>query len=410
MAKRQVKRLSDRFVKTVKRPGYYADGDGLYLQVSPATTKSWIFRYARQGKEREMGLGSERVFSLAQARAKAADARRFLVEGVDPIAARDGQRARERLQNARTMTFAKCAEKYIDSHRAGWRNPKHVAQWENTIDTYAGPVIGQLAIKDVDTALVVRTLEPIWTKKPETASRLRGRIERILDWARVMGYRSGENPARWRGHLDKLLAGSLNRKNREHLAALPYDEIGAFVEELRKMEGTAARALEFLILTIARTGEVIGAPPDEIDAGKELWTIPGTRMKAGREHRVPLSPRALEIAKAQSAGPFLFAGGKEREPLSDMAMLKLLGRMGRKGVTVHGFRSTFRDWAAERTSYPREVCEMALAHSISDKVEAAYRRGDLFEKRKRLMLEWARFCDTPRQGAKVTSIKKASRA
>ena len=410
MAKRQVKRLSDRFVKTVKRPGYYADGDGLYLQVSPATTKSWIFRYARQGKEREMGLGSERVFSLAQARAKVADARRLLVEGVDPIAARDGQRAQERLQNASTLTFARCAEKYIASHRAGWRNPKHVAQWENTLDTYAGSVIGQLAIKDVDTALVVRTLEPIWTKKPETAVRLRGRIERILDWARVMGYRTGENPARWRGHLDKLLAGSLNRKNREHLAALPYDEIGAFVEELRKMEGTAARALEFLILTIARTGEVIGAPPDEIDAGKELWTIPGTRMKAGREHRVPLSPRALEIAKAQSTGPFLFAGGKEREPLSDMAMLKLLGRMGRKGVTVHGFRSTFRDWAAERTSYPREVCEMALAHSISDKVEAAYRRGDLFEKRKRLMLEWARFCDTPRQGAKVTSIKKASRA
>ena len=404
--KRQVKRLSDRFIKTTKRAGYHADGDGLYLQVSPAATKSWIFRYARQGKEREMGLGSERVFSLAQARAKVADARRLLVEGVDPIAARDGQRAQERLQKASTLTFAKCAEKYIDAHRAGWRNPKHVAQWENTIDTYAGPVIGQLAIRDVDTALVVRTLEPIWTKKPETASRLRGRIERILDWARVMGYRTGENPARWRGHLDKLLAGSLNRKSREHLAALPYDEIGAFVAELRTMEGTAARALEFLILTIARTGEVIGAPPSEVEEDKALWTIPGARMKAGREHRVPLSPRAVEIAKAQPDGPFLFAGGKAGAPLSDMAMLKLLDRMGRKGVTVHGFRSTFRDWAAERTSYPREVCEMALAHSISDKVEAAYRRGDLFEKRKRLMLEWARFCDTPTQGAKVTAIKK----
>lgn len=407
MAKRQVKRLSDRFVKTVKRPAYYADGDGLYLQVSPAATKSWIFRYARQSKEREMGLGSERVYSLAEARAKASDARRLLVEGVDPIAARDGQRAQERLQKASTLTFAKCAEKYIASHRAGWRNPKHVAQWENTLDTYAGEVIGRLAVKDVDTALVVRTLEPIWTKKPETASRLRGRIERILDWARVMGYRTGENPARWRGHLDKLLAGSLNRKSREHLAALPYDEIGAFVADLRKMEGTAARALEFLILTAARTGEVIGAPPAEVDEAQALWTIPGERMKVGREHRVPLSSRALEIANAQPDGPFLFAGGKEGEPLSDMAMLKVLQRMGRKGLTVHGFRSTFRDWASERTSYPREVCEMALAHTISDKVEAAYRRGDLFDKRKRLMLEWERFCDTPKQVAKVTSIKKA---
>jgi integrase len=406
--RRQLKRLSDRFIRTVKQAGYYADGDGLYLQVSPAATKSWIFRYARQGKEREMGLGSERVFSLAQVRAKVSDARRLLVEGVDPIAARDGQRAQERLQKAGTLTFAKCAEKYIGAHRAGWRNPKHVSQWENTLDTYAGPVIGQLAVKDVDTALVLRVLEPIWTKKPETASRLRGRIERILDWARVMGYRSGENPARWRGHLDKLLASALNRKNREHLAALPYDEIGAFVEELRTMEGTAARALEFLILTVARTGEVIGAPPDEVDAEKALWTIPAARMKAGREHRVPLSPRALEIAKAQPAGPFLFAGGKEKQPLSDMAMLKVLRRMGRSGLTVHGFRSTFRDWAAERTSYPREVCEMALAHAISDKVEAAYRRGDLFEKRRRLMLEWSRFCDTPKAGAKVTAIKRGA--
>ncbi len=406
--RRQLKRLSDRFIKTVKRPGYHADGDGLYLQVSPAATKSWIFRFARHGKEREMGLGSERVFSVAQARAKVADARRLLVEGLDPIAARDGQRAKDRLQKVGTLTFAKCAEKYIGAHRAGWRNPKHVAQWENTLDTYAGEVIGQLAVKDVDTALVLRTLEPIWTKKPETASRLRGRIERILDWARVMGYRTGENPARWRGHLDKLLASSLNRKGREHLAALPYDELGAFVEDLRAMPGTAARALEFLILTIARTGEVIGAPPSEVDADKALWTIPAARMKAGREHRVPLSPRALEIAKTQPAGPFLFAGGKEKEPLSDMAMLKLLSRMGRKGITVHGFRSTFRDWAAERTSYPREVCEMALAHTISDKVEAAYRRGDLFEKRRRLLLEWSRFCDAPKRGAKVTSIKKAA--
>ena len=352
-----------------------------------------------------MGLGSERVFSLSEARARAGDARRLLADGLDPIIARDGLKTKERLQKAGTLIFAKCAAKYIGAHRAGWRNPKHVTQWENTLDTYAGPVIGQLAVMDVDTALVLRVLEPIWTKKPETASRLRGRIERILDWARVMGYRSGENPARWRGHLDKLLPSAMNRKNRQHMAALPYVEIGTFMKELREREGNAARALEFLILTIARTSEVIGAPPKEIDRDKALWTVPAARMKAGREHRVPLSPRALEIAKAQPDGPFLFAGGKEKQPLSDMAMLELLRRMGRDDLTVHGFRSTFRDWASERTSYPREVCEMALAHSISDKVEAAYRRGDLFEKRKRLLLEWSRFCDTPKHGAKVTPIK-----
>jgi integrase len=403
---REVHRLSAKSVEKAKRPGYYADGGNLYLQVSPGLTKSWIFRYARQGKSHEMGLGSERVYSLAEARAKASDARRLLGDGMDPISAREGHRSRERLEKASSLTFAKCAEKYIGAHRAGWRNPKHIAQWENTLDTYAGQIIGRLAVKDVDTALVLRVLEPIWTKKPETATRLRGRIERILDWARVMGYRVGENPARWRGHLDKLLPAALNRMNRKHLAALPYGEIGAFIGELRTKEGTSARALEFAILTAARTGEVIGARSDEIDTDKALWTVPAARMKAGREHRVPLSPRALEIAKAQPDGLFLFAGGKDKQGLSDMALLEVLRRMGRDGLTVHGFRSTFRDWASERTSYPREVCEMALAHAISDKVEAAYRRGDLFEKRRRLMLDWAKFCVLPKVSGKVMSIKR----
>jgi integrase len=317
-----------------------------------------------------MGLGPEREVTLAEARSKAAEARRQLVDGVDPISARHGRRAQERLQKAGTITFAECAKKYIAAHRAGWRNVKHAEQWQNTLDTYAGPILGQLAAQDVDTALVLRVLEPIWSRKSETASRLRGRIERILDYARVRGYRNGENPARWRGHLDKLLPSALNRKNRKHHAALPYDEMSALMEELRVSQATAARALEFTILTSARTNEVIGATPKEIDFSKGLWTIPAERMKSGREHRVPLSPRAIEIVKAQSAGVHLFPGMKDDSSLSNMAMLELLRRMGRDDLTVHGFRSTFCDWAAECTRYPREVCEMALAHAISDKVSS----------------------------------------
>lgn len=405
---REVHRLSAKQVEKAKQTGYYCDGGGLYLQVSPTISKSWIFRFARNGKSREMGLGSARDISLAMARTKAAEARRQLADGMDPIAARDGQRAQERLQKAGTIAFADCAEKYIAAHRAGWRNPKHVGQWENTLETYAGPVIGRLAVKDVDTPLVLRVLEPIWKDKPETASRLRGRIERILDWARVRGYRAGDNPARWRGHLDKLLPAGLNRQGRKHLAALPYDEIPVFLEQLRAQPGTAAKALEFLILNASRTGEVIGAKPHELDMRKGIWTVPADRMKAKKEHRVPLAPRAMEIVEAQGLdGDYLFPGGKDGQPLSDMAMLKVLERMGRDDLTVHGFRSTFRDWAAECTSYPNEVCEMALAHAISDKVEAAYRRGDLFEKRRQLMLDWARYCEAPKGAARVTSINRA---
>ena len=301
------------------------------------------------------------------------------------------------------MTFSKCAEKYIAAHSAAWRNDKHAAQWKNTLKAYADPIIGELAVKDVDTGLVLRVLEPIWTKKPETASRLRGRMERILDWARVMGYRSGENPARWRGHLDKLLPSAMNRRKREHHAALPYDQLGAFVGDLRKQSGSAARALEWLILNASRTGEVIGAKAGEVDLDKGIWTIPAERMKSGREHRIPLSPRAIEIAREQE-GPYLFPGLRNGDPLSNMAMLKLLRRMGRDDITTHGFRSTFRDWAAECTSYPNEVCEMALAHAIGDKVEAAYRRGDLFEKRRQLMLDWGRYCEA-QDGGKVIPMR-----
>lgn len=405
---REVHRLSAKSVEKQSSPGYYCDGGGLYLQVSRSASKSWIFRYARDGKPREMGLGSQRDVTLAAARTKAGEARRQLADGIDPIAARDASKVQERLRKAGTESFAKCAEKYISAHRAGWRNPKHAGQWEATLTTYADPVIGNLPVRDVDTELVLRILEPIWAKKPETASRLRGRIERVLDWARVRGYRSGENPARWRGHLDKLLPAGLNRRVRKHHAALPYDEIPAFIGQLRAEEGTAAQALEFLILNVSRTGEVIGAKPGEIDARKALWTVPAERMKAGREHRVPLSPRAVEIAEAQPVGPFLFAGRDDGQGLSNMAMLELLKRMGRADLTVHGFRSSFRDWAAECTTYPNEVCEMALAHAITDKVEAAYRRGDLFEKRRQLMADWASYCERPKTGAKVTPMKRTA--
>lgn len=406
---RKINRLTAKFVEKENRPGYYCDGGGLYLQVSPAITRSWIFRYTRNGKSREMGLGSARDVSLATARVKSGERRQQLADGVDPIEARISRIASEALTKANALTFAACAEKYIAANKAGWTNPKHVAQWQNTLDTYAAPVMGKLPVQAIDTALVLRVLEPIWSEKAETAVRVRGRIERILDWARVMGYRTGENPARWRGHLDKILPAALNRKSLEHHAALPYTEIAVFLSELRQQEGNAARALEFLILDAARTNEVIGATPEEIDYSKGVWTIPAERMKGGKEHRVPLSARAIQIAKAQPEGAFVFGGRDEGKPLSNMAMLELLRRMGREDLTVHGFRSTFRDWASECTTYPREVCEMALAHTIGDKVEAAYRRGDLFEKRRKLMLDWAKYCEAPK-GAKVVPITRRATA
>lgn len=409
---RRVNRLSDRAVKAQTRPGYHPDGDGLYLQVSPTGTKSWILRYGRglnprTGKpwQREMGLGPLKLISLAEARGRAADARRLLLDGIDPIEARDALRAQERVRKSNSLTFNACAEAYIKAHRTGWRNPKHAEQWEATLETYAGPVFGALPVQDVDTALVLRVLESIWATKPETASRVRGRIEHVLDWAKVRGYRTGENPARWRGHLDKLLPKRGKVRRVKHHPALPYEQIGAFVEKLRAEEGTGARALEFAILTAARTGEVIGATPAEIDLKKALWTIPAERMKAQREHRIPLSPRALEILKAQPEGDYIFAGREKGKALSNMALLETVRRMGRADLTVHGFRSTFKDWAAECTSYPNELTEMALAHTIGSEVEAAYRRGDLFEKRKRLMLDWARYCDTPKRGGKVVPIR-----
>jgi integrase len=318
---------------------------------------------------------------------------------------------RARLDAAKAMTFQQCADAYIAAHRAGWRNGKHAAQWNTTLATYAGRVMGTLPVQTIDTALVLKALEPIWTTKPDTASRLRGRIEAVLDWAKVRGYRAEENPARWRGHLDKLLPARSKLRKIRHHTALPYAELPSFMIGLHEKEGISARALEFTILTATRTGETIGAQWNEFDLLDRTWTVPAERMKAGREHRVPLSTRALanldKMQAHRSANDgFVFSGRKLGKPLSNMAFLMLLRSMGRGDLTTHGFRSSFRDWVAERTNVPSEVAEMALAHAVGNKVEAAYRRGDLFDKRRRLMQQWATFCTTaPTEQGKVVSLR-----
>jgi len=405
------KKMSAVGVTKLKAPGYHSDGGGLYLQVSPTGTKSWILRFKLNGRAREMGLGSLDKVSLAKAREEAGKCWNQLVDGIDPIDARKAKKAEDALKAAKAMTFEACATAYINAHKLGWKNAKHVSQWENTIATYAKPVFGTLPVQAVDTALVVRVLEPMWSKTPETASRLRGRIESILDWATVRGLRRGENPARWRGHLEALLPARSKVRKVEHHAALPYGEMGGFVQEVRGEAGIAARALEFLILTAARTGEVIGARWEEFDLDAKVWTVPAERMKGKREHRVPLSPAVIKILttmRAETDGGFVFPGRKADTHLSNMAMLALLKRMKRDDLTSHGFRSTFRDWAAETTNYAREVAEAALAHAVGDKVEAAYRRGDLFEKRRRLMNDWAKYCSTPAKAAQVIPINRAA--
>jgi integrase len=360
------------------------------------------------GKAREMGLGPVPDTSLSEARAKALEARKLRREGIDPIEHRKAARAAARLNAAKAITFRECGARYIASHRKGWRTKKHAELWTNTLATYAEPVLGGLPVQGIDTGLVMKVLEPIWAKKPETAGRVRQRIESVLDWARVHGYREGENPARWRGHLDKLLPAQAKVARVEHHAALPYCEVGSFMASVRKQEGIGARALEFAILTAGRTGEILGARWDELDLDTKTWTIPAGRMKGEREHRVPLSSPAIAIVEALRAirsSNYVFPGGRTGKPLSNMAMLVMLRRMKWSGVTVHGFRSTFRDWAAEQTAYPNEVVEMALAHSVGNKVEAAYRRGDLFEKRRRLMDEWARYCASAVKPGEVVSLK-----
>jgi integrase len=406
---RTIGKLTALAVNQAKRRGYYGDGGGLFLQVSAGGAKSWVFRFKETGRLREMGLGPTHTVSLAEARQKALECRKARLDGRDPIEARRAKRMQAKLDVAKAITFAACAERYIASHKASWRNPKHAAQWPATLGTYVYPVFGSLPVQAVDVGLVMKGIEPIWAQKPETAGRVRGPIESVLDWATARGYRQGENPARWRGHLENLLPKKSKVRRVEHHAALPYAEIAAFMTELRQQEGVAARALEFAILTAARTGEVIGAKWDEIDLSDHLWVVPAERMKAGKVHRVPLSDATLAILEGMRKirqGDHIFPGGKAGRPISNMAMLMLLRRMGRGDLTAHGFRSSFRDWAAERTTFPAEVAEMALAHTVGDKVEAASRRGDLFGKRRQLSDAWAKFCATAPASGQVVPIRE----
>jgi integrase len=382
---KKIAQLTALDVKRAKRRGLYADGGQLYLQVHSDGNRSWIFRYGAQG-QRHHGLGAVHTVTLAEAREKARERRKLLLEGVDPIAAKKARKAAAQLEAAKSITFAEAAQTYINDHHAAWKNPKNQQQWRNTLATYAYPVIGKLPVAMIDTDLVKRVLQPIWHEKPETASRVRMRIERVLGWATVHGYRSGDNPARWRGHLDHLLPAQGKIAPVKHHAALPYADVPAFIRELRERDGAAAEAFEFLVLTATRTGEVLGAAWDELDLKAETWVVPASRMKSAREHRVPLSARAVEILKEQPRD------GERIFPFSNMAFLQLLKRMGRD-VTAHGFRSSFRDWAAETHEAARDTVEMALAHRVSDKTEAAYRRGDLLAKRRKLMDDWATFCE-----------------
>jgi integrase len=393
-------KLSATKVARLNKPGRYGDGLGLWLQVSKWKTKSWVFQYTINGRVRQLGLGPLHTIGLADAREEARKARVTVRAGTDPIEAKRKKRVDTAVAAAKSVTFKECALKYIAAHEGSWRNDKHRAQWKSTLSTYAYPTIGHLPVSEVDTALVVKIIEPIWHAKPETAGRVRGRIEKVLDWAKVSGFRSGENPARWKGHIDKVLPKGSKVKRVRHHPALPYADLPAFMLELRAREGQSARALEFTVLTAGRTGAVIGAILDELDLDAKIWTVPperaGTKMTGDdpKPRRVPLSDRAVEILRAlprEEGNPHVFIGAESGEPLSDMAMLELLREM-RPGFVPHGFRSTFKDWCAEVTNYPNEVSEAALWHGVADKVEAAYRRGDLFEKRRRLMAQWARYC------------------
>ena len=396
--RRGISWLTALAVARATRPGMYADGGGLYLQVSHEGARSWIFRYRSNGRTtpRDMGLGSLLTVTLAEARERARIARGQLLDGADPIETRRAARAKA----TKFTTFKECAAAYIEAHQPGWRNEKHAEQWRTSLETYAYPALGSFSVHAVDVDLVMKVLEPIWNEKTETAARIRGRIEAILDWAHTRGLREGNNPARWHGHLANLLPARGRVAKPRHHPALPFEQIGAFVAQLRQEQGIAARGLEFLILTAARTSEVTGATPAEVNRQKCLWTVPADRIKAGREHRVPLSARALEILEEVGAAQvdYLFPGGRRGQPLSESAFRALLHRMDRPDLTAHGFRSTFRDWASERTRYPHEVAEMALAHTIPSGVERAYRRGDLFAKRARMMSDWAKFSDASSGG------------
>lgn len=390
-------KLTQLHVDRTKAAGLYGDGAGLWLKVNAGGSRSWIYRYMLSGKQRWAGLGSYPDVTLAAARERAAEMRKMLASGRDPLDEKKSTRSALVAASAKTITFDSAAKLYIDSHKEGWRNAKHIEQWRSTLQTYASAKIGALDVSKIETAHILSIFQKdqLWTEKTETASRLRGRIESILDWCTVHKYRSGENPARWKGHLDKLLPAKNRVMQREHFPALPYAEISSFMSDLRSEIGVAARAVEFVILTACRSGEARGCTWSEIDLDNRLWIIPAARMKAGKEHRVPLSSQALDLIldmQKLKTSCYVFRGMKDDSMLSDMSLTAVLRRMNRKDITVHGFRSTFRDWGAEKTDFSTEMLELALAHTISNQVEAAYRRGDMFEKRRKMMQTWADYC------------------
>jgi integrase len=404
------RQLSPLKVKNAK-PGMYADGGCLYLQVTPTRdgkrfNRSWIFRYRVAGRLRDMGLGSVDTLSLSEARERAREQRKQRLDGIDPIEQRRALVA----PAVNLMTFDQAAAEVIKSKEDTWTSAVHAAQWRDTLKTLASPFVGTKPVRDINTADVTKILDAIWKEKPETANRVRGRIEAVLNWAKSRGLREGENPARWRGHLDNIYSSVAKAKEAKrartgadaHHAALPYEKIGPFMAALRATKGADARALEFAILTAARTSEVLGAKWEEIDQTAKTWTVPGVRMKGGKLHRVPLSDRAIAIIKTQDrGGEYVFATVKD-------GLRALLGKMGHGDVTPHGFRSSFRDWAAEQTNFPREIAEAALAHALKDKTEAAYQRGDLLEKRRKLMTAWSEYANRSPSTGKILEMRPAS--
>ena len=411
MAK-MINKLTAKKVEHLKDRGWYADGNGLYLQVSKSGSKSWAYRYQAKGKAQWHGLGAyTKQNSLEQARIAAANCRQLRKDGIDPIAHKKLQALEKDLKEATTLTFKECAEQYIEAHEQGWKNKKHAAQWGSTLTTYAYPTIGHLPVQMIDIDLVLAVLEPIWYTKTETASRVRQRIENILDWATVRKYRQGDNPALWRGRLDKILPKRNKVQKPKHFAAMDYREVPAYFRSLRKKDTIASKALAFIILTATRNGEARAVTYAELNQNEAIWIIPDDRMKADREHRVPLSGEALKIISEMDpfkrpSDDFVFTGLKRSRPISDAALLKLV-KDTHPGLTVHGFRSSFRDWCAEQTNYPREVAEAALAHSLKDKTEAAYQRGDIFDKRRMLMDAWAEFCLSNANAGKVIPINQS---
>jgi integrase len=391
-------------IAALKKPGRYAVGDGAYFQISKWHTRSWIFRYERLGKAHNMGLGPYPLISLADARAKARNAKRMLLDGIDPLQAKRKARTDALLQIARTKTFKECADQYIATHDSDWSSAKSRAAWVSTFKNYVYPKVGELPVADIDTAVVLGILEPLWSRAPTTASRVRGRIETVLGWAGVRGYRSTENPARWTGHLEHILPSPNN--GAKHLASLPYQQIGSFMAALEATPGIAARALEFTILTACRTAEVRGARWDEIES--DVWIIPAKRMKAGKEHKVPLSNRAVAIlAELARDDALVFPSVRAGKGLGNHALLRVLERLKYGGVTTHGFRATFRTWAAERTGFEREVAEMALAHAIPSAVERSYKRTTLFDRRRLMMQMWSDFCAGRDADGEVVPIRRS---